>query len=110
MARQSGSRGNSIEDQQRFVQEALGRWRFDLDVQDTLGELYDGGVYVKSFRLVAPKNPGGNWLCVISASMEGSEWVAFITGDDCVQTLRDAITAVKVGKIKWQEDKYAKNK
>ena len=100
--------GNSISEQKGMVDEAFARWQADLQVNEILENLFDGGVYVRSFRLVSPKNPGGNWLCVVAATMESGNVVGFVTGSDCIQALRDAVQQAHIGKIKWQEDKYAK--
>lgn len=106
--KEAATRGNTVAEHQQLVDEAFARWTFDLQVNELLEALYEGGEYVKSFRLVSPKNPGGNWLCVIAAERDGNPQVGFVSGADCIQALRDAITQIRTGKVKWQDDRYAK--
>jgi hypothetical protein len=65
--------------------------------------LYPG---IKLIKFRAPNLPGGTWLGIITANIEGEACVAFHEGDTFVESVKGLLHRLNNGSLKWKEDNY----
>lgn len=64
------------------------------------------GVEILAIRFKAPGHPMGEWLAVVSASIEDERVVAFHKADDFSECLKGVLNRINNGSIKWRSDEY----
>jgi len=77
-----------------------------LQTDGMLQRLYEGEVDVVSIKFIAPNMDKGEWMAVVSGTVNGTPVVAFHGGTEFHECLEGVLNRLQNGSMAWKADKY----
>jgi hypothetical protein len=66
------------------------------------------GLDLLALKLYPPKEGAADWSGIVTAVVEGTKCVAFVSSPRPEDVMRIIAAGLENGSLKWREDKYAK--
>ncbi len=108
MARDKGTetRGNTIASQAAYDRYVYAHGVGVVTMEHLFHKHREAGLQVKALRFKAPGVTDGEWMVIVTATLDKKPVVAFVFGDGFPECLKSLAARWKNGSLKWKEDQY----
>ena len=98
--------GNTLASQAEMDRMLYGFGRTVTLVDFEVRKYLRSGNPVKALRFKAPDVEGGDWMAIVTVTLDGAAAVAFVFGSTFGECLRTLANKMENGSIQWKEDQY----